>query len=63
MKYKMTLGNFACEMLKPSEIKFWIENEIGKYDNKSARAEEWCDNASVGNVYDDDFIHIEVTNS
>jgi len=57
----MTLGDFACEMLKPSEIKFWIENEIGEYDNKSKRAEEWCDNASVGNVYDDGFIHIEVT--
>lgn len=61
MKYKMTLGNFACEMLKPSEIKFWIENEIGKYDNKSAKAEKWCNNACAGNVYDDDFIHIEVT--
>lgn len=61
MKYKMTLGDFACKMQKPSEIKFWIENEIGKYDNKSVRAEEWCNNASVGNVYDDDFIHIEVT--
>lgn len=61
MMYKMTLGNFACQMLEPSEIKFWIENEIGKFDNKSAKAEEWCNNASVGNVYDDDFIHIEVT--
>ena len=61
MKYKMTLNDFGCEMLKPSEIKFWIENEIGKYDAKSARAEEWCDNASVGDMYDDDFIHIEVT--
>ncbi len=61
MKYKMTLGDFGCEMLKPSEIKFWIENEIGKYDTKSARAEEWCKNASVGDVYDDDFVHIKVT--
>lgn len=61
MMYEMTLGNFGCKMQEPSEIKFWIENEIGKYDNKSIKAEEWCDNASVGDVYDDDFIHIEVT--
>ena len=62
MKYKMILGDFGCEMIEPSEIKFWIENEIGKYDNKSSRAEEWCNNASAGSVYDDDFIHIEVIN-
>lgn len=62
MRYKMTLGDFGCEMTEPSEIKFWIENEIGNYDNKSTRAEEWCSNASVGDVYDDDKIHIEVTN-
>lgn len=61
MKYKMTLGNFSCEMLEPSEIKFWIESEIGKYDSKSTRAENWCNNASTGDSYDDDFIHIEVT--
>lgn len=61
MMYKMTLGDFTCKMLTPSEIKFWIENEIGKYGNKSEKAEEWCNNAVVGNVYIDDFIHIEVT--
>jgi hypothetical protein len=61
MKYKMTLGNFVCKMLKPSEIKFWIENEIGKHDNKSVKAEEWCNNACIGDIYDDEFIHIEVT--
>lgn len=60
MKYKMTLGNFSCEVQNPFNIKFWIENEIGKYDSKSERAEEWCSNASVGDLYDDDFIHIEV---
>lgn len=62
MKYQMTLGDFGCEMESPSEIKFWIENEIGKYDNKSVKAEKWCHNASAGNIYNDDFIHIEVTN-
>ena len=61
MYYKMTLFDFSCKMSKPSEIKFWIENEIGKYDNKSLRAEEWCKNASIGDVYEDDFIYIEVT--
>lgn len=60
MKYKMILGNFECEMTEPSEIKFWIENEIGKYDNKSTRAERWCSNASIGDMYTDDFIYIEV---
>lgn len=58
--YKMTLGNFSCTMLTPNQIKFWIENEIGKYDNKSLRAEEWCKNARIGDIYEDDFIYIEV---
>lgn len=60
MLYHLVLWDFECTMRKPEEIRFWIENEIGDYDGKSSRAEEWCKNASVGDVYDDEMIHIEV---
>ncbi len=60
MKFKMILGNFMCTMGEPKEIKFWIENEIGEYEGKSTKAEKWCSKALIGDVYDDEFIHIEV---
>lgn len=60
MLYHMVLRNFECIMRNPEEIKFWIENEIGNYDGKSDRAEEWCRNASAGDVYDDEMVRIEV---
>jgi len=56
----MTLGNFECVMGEASEIEFWIKNEIGNYDNKAKKAKEWCDKASIGDMYNDDFIYIEV---
>ncbi len=60
MIYHLTLWDFECTMRKPEEIRFWIENAIGDHDGKSARAEEWCSNASAGDVYDDEMVHIEV---
>ena len=60
MLYHLVLWDFECIMRKPEEIRFWIENEIGGHDGKSARAEEWCRNASAGDVYDDEMVHIEV---
>lgn len=60
MIYHLTLWDFECAMSEPREIRFWIENEIGDYDGKSSRVEEWCRNASVGDVYDDEMVHIEV---
>lgn len=60
MLYHMTLWDFECTTSDSEKIRFWIENEIGDYDDKSYKAEEWCRNASVGDVYDDEMIHIEV---
>lgn len=59
-KYRLILGNLEAEVHEPEDIRFWIENEIGAYEGKAKKAEEWCKQASIGDVYDDEFIHIEV---
>lgn len=47
---------------KPSDIKFWIKNEIGNYKDISTNAENWCKTAKIGEVYHSEDNLIVVTN-
>lgn len=62
--YKLNIDITGLEVLmeEPSEVAFWIRNEISDYKNIASDAEKWCETAKVGDTYINDFVVIKKEN-
>lgn len=56
--YKVSIEATGLEatVKSSSEVVFWIENEIGDYNNIAKDVGEWCNTAKIGGVYSKDLV-------
>ena len=48
---KVECTGFKARVENPSEVAFWIKNEIGNYNNIAVDTQKWCETANKGEIY------------